>query len=74
MSQIDGRGTRMSGIFYDPRARRVRTVKDGQPERDWALITHNVDAAPHQCRRILRESLSSEEVQVVDFSEVRASA
>lgn len=55
----------MSGIFYDPKSRKLRRVDecpDEQPAADWQLVTHNVDAGLHQCRRIMREWLKPEEV------------
>ena len=56
----------MSGIFYDPRTRQLRRV-EGKPSADWQLVTHNVDAPLHQCRRIMREWLRSEEIASIDF-------
>ncbi len=57
----------MSGIFYDSRSRRLRKVR-GQADPSWTLVTHNLDAGEHQCRRILREWVSPEDLQTVDFS------
>ena len=57
----------MSGIFYDPGARRLRRV-EGKPPAEWQLVTHNVDASPHQCRRIMREWLQLEELRAIDWS------
>jgi hypothetical protein len=57
----------MSGIFYDPRTRQLRRVQ-GKPGADWQLVTHNVDAPLHHCRRIMREWLRAEEISHVDFS------
>lgn len=57
----------MSGIFYDPKARKLRRV-EAHPEKDWQLVTHNVDAGVHQCRRIMREWLKPEEVGTLEFT------
>jgi hypothetical protein len=57
----------MSGIFYDPRTRKLRRV-DGKPPAEWQLVTHNVDAGLHQCRRIMREWLRAEEISGIDFT------
>lgn len=57
----------MSGIFYDPRARRVYAVH-GNPEPGWTLVTHNVNAGAHHCRRIMREWLPAHEVAAIDWS------
>ncbi len=57
----------MSGIFYDPAGRRLHAVTAG-PQPGWALVTHNLDATIHQCRRIMREWVSSEELFRVDWS------
>ena len=56
----------MSGIFYDPRAGKLRRV-DGKPHPDWQLVTHNVDAGLYQCRRIMREWLQAEEIGRIEF-------
>ena len=57
----------MSGIFYDPNTRRLHKVK-GAPDPSWALVTHNLDAGVHQCRRILREFVPLEELRSMDWS------
>ena len=57
----------MSGIFYDPKGRRLRAVH-GTPDAGWTLVTHNLNAGVHQCRRILREWLPSEEVVRIDWA------
>ena len=57
----------MSGIFYDPRSRRLHAV-DSSPEPGWTLVTHNLDAGLHQCRRIMREWLPQDEIFRVDWS------
>ncbi len=59
----------MSGIFYDPSARCLRTVESAAPH-DWTLVTHNLDASINHCRRILREWLTFEELSQVDWSAV----
>jgi hypothetical protein len=56
----------MSGIFYDSATRRLYAV-DEAPDPAWTLVTHNVNAGPHQCRRIMREWLSVEEIWNVDW-------
>ncbi len=57
----------MSGIFYDPAGRRLHAVTAG-PQPGWTLVTHNLDATIHQCRRIMREWVPSEELFRVDWS------
>lgn len=57
----------MSGIFYDSQSRRLRRVR-GQADPSWTLVTHNLDAGAHQCRRILREWVSPEDLRAIDFS------
>ncbi|WP_322796842.1 hypothetical protein [Tepidiforma sp.] len=56
----------MSGIFYDPRTRRLHAVT-AHPDPSWTLVTHNLRASVHQCRRIMSEWLSSEELWLVDW-------
>jgi hypothetical protein len=56
----------MAGIFYDPRARKLRLVS-GAPEPGWHLVTHNRAAGLHQCRRILGEWLPPEEAIAADW-------
>lgn len=57
----------MSGIFYDPKGRRLRSVR-GTPDAGWTLVTHNLNAGVHQCRRIMREWLPAEELTRVDWT------
>ena len=57
----------MSGIFYDPRSRRLHAVRSA-PEPDWTLVTHNLEAGLHQCRRIMREWLAQDEIFKVDWN------
>lgn len=57
----------MSGIFYDPRERKLHRV-DGKPEPSWQLVTHNCNAGLHQCRRIMREWLQAEEFSSIDWN------
>ncbi len=57
----------MSGIFYDPKERRLRRV-DGKPDSNWQLVTHNQQAGVHQCRRIMREWLPAEEFCSIDWN------
>ncbi len=59
----------MSGIFYDPRQRRLRRV-DGAADHGWMLVTHNLQASAHHCRRIMREWLAPEDLVMVDWSGV----
>ncbi|MGI8927673.1 MAG: hypothetical protein ACR2HN_13675 [Tepidiformaceae bacterium] len=59
----------MSGIFYDPHGRRLRVVQ-GPAEPGWLLVTHNVQAGTHQCRRILREWLAPADLINIDWSGV----
>lgn len=56
----------MIGIFYDPVGRRLRAVTR-QPESGWMLVTHNLEAGSHLCRRIMGEWLSPEEAGQVDW-------
>ena len=51
----------MRGIFYDPAERRLHAVLTN-PEPGWALVTHNLEASVHHCRRIMREWLSSDDM------------
>jgi len=57
----------MSGIFYNPGARRLVPVFEGTPRPEWAFVTHNLEASAHQCRRILREFLPADVLSNVDF-------
>jgi hypothetical protein len=59
----------MSGIFYDPTNRRLHAI-NGSPAEGWRLVTHNLEASPHQCRRIMSEWLSRQDLLAVEF-EVR---
>lgn len=56
----------MAGIFYDPRARKLRVIH-GVPEPGLSLVTHNTTAGLRQCRRILREWLPAEEAVAADW-------
>jgi hypothetical protein len=58
----------MSGIFYDSQSRRLRKVREQQADPSWTLVTHNLDAGAHQCRRILKEWVSPEDLRTIDFS------
>lgn len=57
----------MSGIFYDPANRRLHCVSDAPPP-GWRLITHDLNASTHQCRRIMKEWLPSEELFSVQWA------
>ena len=57
----------MSGIFYDPRARRLHAVRSS-PDPGWTLVTHNLEAGPHHCRRIMREWLPQDEIFKVEWT------
>jgi hypothetical protein len=57
----------MTGVFYDPATRQLIRVT-GVPEREWLLVTHDLNPGPNQCRRILREWLSTEDLFCVDWS------
>ncbi|MGB4862550.1 MAG: hypothetical protein WBO97_08830 [Tepidiformaceae bacterium] len=57
----------MSGIFYDPRARRLHAVSC-DPEPGWTLVTHNLEARPHQCRRIMQEWLAQDELFRIEWT------
>ena len=63
----DGMEARVSGIFYDPKGRRLHCVQ-GKPDAEWTLVTHNLNAGGHQCRRIMREWLPSDEIGRIDFT------
>lgn len=57
----------MKGIYYDRRSRTVHRVVEGaQP--GWTLVTHDVQASVHHCRRILGEWLSPDELRAIDWS------
>jgi len=60
----------MKGIFYDRATRRLYSV-NGMPDPDWTLISHNLEATFNQCRRVLRELLTMEELANVDWSALR---
>ena len=38
------------------------------PEPGWTLVTHNLEAGVHQCRRILREWLPQDEIFRVEWN------
>ncbi|MFN0147538.1 MAG: hypothetical protein ACKVT1_13575 [Dehalococcoidia bacterium] len=59
----------MRGIFYDRTALCLHLV-EGVPHPDWTLISHNLDATPNQCRRVLRELLTIEDLARVNWSGV----
>lgn len=59
----------MSGIFYDPGRRNLRRV-NGPADPRWLLVTHDLHAGTHHCRRILREWLAPEDLTLVDWSGV----
>lgn len=56
----------MSGIFYDPAERRLHAVQT-DPEPGWTLVTHNLEASVHHCRRIMREWINSDEMFRIDW-------
>ncbi len=58
----------MSGIYYDPAERRLRLVS-GAAEPAWPLVTHNLAAPAHRCRRILRGWLAAEEIDAIEWPE-----
>ncbi|MBK6320136.1 MAG: hypothetical protein IPI85_08085 [Dehalococcoidia bacterium] len=57
----------MTGIFYDPKSRRLHAVVTC-PESGWLLVTHNLDAGLYHCRRIMREWLSPEDLFLVEWT------
>ncbi|MEI2659847.1 MAG: hypothetical protein V9G11_07855 [Bifidobacterium adolescentis] len=57
----------MSGIFYDPAERRLHAVQT-DPEPGWTLVTHNLEASVHHCRRIMREWITTDEMFRIDWS------
>ncbi len=57
------------GIFYDKIERTLRVVTSTS-EPEWVLVTHDPDAKPYLCRRIMGEWLSPEELAQVDWSAV----
>ena len=63
----------MTGIFYDANRRRLCVVQ-GAADPAWTLVTHNLHAGPHQCRRIMREWLGLDELGQIDWSAVQHSA
>ena len=67
MDPRDGTEAAMSGIFYDPKGRRLRSVQS-TPDAGWTLVTHNLNAGSHQCRRIMGEWLPSDEIGRIDFT------
>jgi hypothetical protein len=38
------------------------------PEPGWTLVTHNLEAGLHHCRRIMREWLPQDEIFLVDWT------
>lgn len=59
------------GIFYDSEQRRLLAVV-GAPEPGWTLVTHDLSASAHHCRRIMREWLSLAELAEVDWDVAEA--
>lgn len=59
----------MKGVFYDPGGRRLIRVT-GIPDRQWMFVTHDPNPGTNQCRRILRELLSIEELFLIDWSDI----
>jgi hypothetical protein len=57
----------MSGIFYDPRERKLHAVRNGA-EPGWTLVTHDLEANSHHFRRIMRERLPAEVIVDVDWN------
>jgi len=57
----------MPGIFYDPVSRRLHAVRSS-PDSHWTLVTHNVDAGAHLCRRIMREWLPPEDMCRIEWT------
>ncbi len=57
----------MIGIVYDRNTKQLRRI-DGPLEPSCALVTHNLGARRHRCRRILQEWLPANEVREIDFS------
>lgn len=57
----------MTGVFYNPATRQLIRVT-GKPERDWLLVTHDLNPGANQCRRILREWLSPDDLFRIDWS------
>ncbi len=58
----------MSGIYYDPAGRRLHLVL-GAAEPAWPLVTDNLAAPAHRCRRILRGWLPPEEIDAIEWPE-----
>jgi hypothetical protein len=56
----------MTGIFYDPRTRKLHAVIT-RPEPGWMLVTHNLEAGLHHCRRIMQEWLTHEDLFGVEW-------
>lgn len=57
----------MSGIFYDPRSRRLHAVTSS-PDPGWTLVTHDLGARTHHCRRIMQEWLPPDEIHRVEWT------
>lgn len=57
----------MKGIYYDRLRHTVHRVF-GRAEPGWMLVTHDLGASVHHCRRILGEWLSPEELRAIDWS------
>jgi len=63
----------MQGIFYDRKGRQLHRVTGSGPS-DWLLVTHNLDAGAHYCRRSMAEWLSKEELLAIDWEAFSAAA
>lgn len=63
----------MSGIFYDPGNHRLCLV-EGKPDPAWTLVTHNVHAGIHHCRRIMREWIAPDELWLIDWTRIEPAA
>ncbi len=58
----------MRGIYFDWSSRSVHRLNGDELRPGLTLITHDVHASLHHCRRILREWLGPEELRAVDWS------
>jgi hypothetical protein len=44
----------------------------GTPDPSWKFVTHDLSPAVNHCRRILREWIPSEDLFLVDWTEITA--
>lgn len=58
----------MTGIFYDSEHKRLVRADTHVIEPHWTFVTHQDGATTYQCRRMMREWLSDEELFGIDWT------